>query len=82
MDLRGNGGGNSVAEVLGRFMDTGPIMVERDRDSNRYEQATDGHLFRVQRPLVVLIDDGSASASEVFASAVQEYKRGVVMGQR
>jgi carboxyl-terminal processing protease len=82
MDLRGNGGGNSVAEVLGRFMDAGPIMVERDRAGNRYEQATDGHLFRVQRPLVVLIDDGSASASEVFASAVQEYKRGVVMGQR
>jgi carboxyl-terminal processing protease len=80
MDLRGNGGGNAISEVLGRFMDAGPIMVEKDRDGNRYEQATDGHLFRVQRPLVVLIDDGSASASEVFASAVQEYKRGVIMG--
>jgi carboxyl-terminal processing protease len=82
MDLRGNGGGNAISEVLGRFMDAGPIMIEKDRDGNRYESATDGHLFRVQHPLVTLIDDNSASASEVFASAVQEYKRAVVMGRR
>jgi carboxyl-terminal processing protease len=82
VDLRGNPGGNAISEVLGRFMDVGPIMVERDRLGGRYEQATDGHLFRVQRPLVVLIDRESASASEVFASAVQEHGRGVVLGQR
>jgi hypothetical protein len=82
VDLRGNGGGNAIGEVLGRFMDAGPIMVERDRLGGRYEAATDGHLFRVQRPLVVLIDRDSASASEVFASAVQEHGRGVVLGQR
>lgn len=82
VDLRGNGGGASLSQVLGRFLDAGPILVERDRDGGRYEQATDGHLFRVQRPLVVLIDGNSASASEAFASAVQEYRRGVVMGRR
>lgn len=82
VDLRGNPGGNAIGEVLGRFMDSGPIMVERDRLGGRYEQATDGHLFRVQRPLVVLIDRESASASEIFASAVQEHGRGVVLGQR
>ena len=82
VDLRGNPGGNAIGEVLGRFMDAGPIMVERDRLGGRYEQATDGHLFRVQRPLVVLIDRESASASEIFASAVQEHGRGVVLGQR
>jgi C-terminal peptidase prc len=82
VDLRGNPGGNAISEVLGRFMDAGPIMVERDRLGGRYEQATDGHLFRVQHPLVVLIDHDSASASEVFASAVQEHHRGVVIGQR
>ena len=81
MDLRGNGGGASLVQVLGRFMDAGPILVERDKIGGRYEQATDGHMFRVQRPLVVLIDGNSASASEGFASAVQEYKRGVVMGR-
>jgi carboxyl-terminal processing protease len=82
VDLRGNGGGASLAQVLGRFMDAGPILVERDRLNGRYEQSTDGHLFRVQRPLVVLIDGNSASASEAFASAIQEYKRGVIMGRR
>jgi carboxyl-terminal processing protease len=82
VDLRGNGGGASLTQVLGRFVDAGPILVERDKIGGRYEQATDGHLFRVQRPLVVLIDGNSASASEAFASAVQEYKRGVVMGRR
>jgi C-terminal peptidase prc len=82
MDLRGNGGGASLSQVLGRFVDAGPVLVERDKIGGRYEQSSDGHLFRVQRPLVVLIDGNSASASEAFASAVQEYKRGVVMGQR
>ncbi len=82
VDLRGNGGGSSMAQVLGRFMDSGPVLVERDRIGGRYEQATDGHLFRVQRPLVVLIDGGSASASEGFASAIQESGRGLVVGQR
>jgi hypothetical protein len=82
VDLRGNGGGASVSQVLGRCMDAGPLLVERDRLQARYEQATDGHLFRVQRPLVVLIDGNSASASEAFASAIQEYRRGVVVGQK
>ncbi len=82
MDLRGNGGGSGLSQVAGRFLDAGPILVERDRAGGRYEQAASGHLFRVQRPLVVMIDGGSASASEAFASAVQEYRRGVVVGQR
>jgi C-terminal peptidase prc len=82
VDLRGNPGGNAISETLGRFMNEGPILVEHDRIGGRYEQATDGHLFRVQHGLVVLVDGDSASASEVFASAVQEHHRGVVMGQR
>jgi carboxyl-terminal processing protease len=82
VDLRGNGGGASLTQVLGRFLDAGPMLVEKDKIGGRYEQATDGHLFRVQRPLVVLIDGNSASASEAFASAIQEFKRGVVMGRR
>jgi carboxyl-terminal processing protease len=82
VDLRGNGGGASLTQVLGRFLDAGPMLVEKDKLGGRYEQATDGHLFRVQRPLVVLIDGNSASASEAFASAIQEYHRGVVMGRR
>jgi len=82
VDLRGNGGGASLTQVLGRFLDAGPMLVEKDKIGGLYEQASDGHLFRVQRPLVVLIDGNSASASEAFASAIQEYHRGLVMGRR
>ncbi|MFN8521722.1 MAG: S41 family peptidase [Chloroflexota bacterium] len=82
LDLRGNGGGSSLAQVAGRFMDGVPLLVETDKIGGRYEQAADGHLFRVQRPLVVLVDGGSASASEALASAVQEFGRGTIVGQR
>src|SRR5262249_32979308 len=82
VDLRGNGGGAALEVAIGRFLPGGPILVEKDRIGGRYEMAADGHLFRVQRPMVVLIDGNSASASEAFASAIQEYKRGVVMGRR
>src|SRR3546814_18137066 len=83
MDLRSNGGGslNEAIELTGLFIDQGPVVevresggrvsVEGDRDAG---VAGDG-------PLAVLVNRGSASASEVFAGEIQDYGRGLVIGE-
>ena len=83
VDLRGNGGG-SLAEAInlsGLFIDQGPIVqvsdgrgqvdVSADRDGKTYY---DG-------PLVVMVDRYSASASEIFAAAMQDYERALIVGE-
>lgn len=84
LDLRGNGGGHlSEATALsGLFIDNGPIVQLRDTrgkidilEDPIPAQAYDG-------PLVVLVDRFSASASEIFAAAIQDYNRGIVIGQQ
>lgn len=83
MDLRGNGGGALVeaTTMTGLFIDEGPVVQVRDsRGRVNLEQdrepgmAWDG-------PLVVLVDRRSASASEIFAGAIQDYGRGVIIGE-
>lgn len=83
IDLRNNGGGALVeaTTMTGLFIDGGPVVqvrdargrisVEEDREPG---MAWDG-------PLAVLVDRGSASASEIFAAAIQDYGRGVVLGE-
>jgi len=82
MDLRNNGGGSldEAIELTGLFIDKGPVVQQRDskgrvsiEKDNNSGQAWSG-------PLGVLINRGSASASEIFAAAIQDYGRGVVMG--
>jgi len=82
LDLRGNGGGSltEAKELSGLFLGEGPVVQVREPDGrvavlvNDSQPAWDG-------PLVVLVDRLSASASEIFAGAVQDYGRGVVVGQ-
>ena len=83
LDLRGNGGGSlsEAIELTGLFIDKGPVVqvresggrisVEDDRDAG---VAWDG-------PLAVLINRGSASASEIVAGAIQDYGRGLIIGE-
>jgi carboxyl-terminal processing protease len=82
LDLRGNPGGYlSVAvEVSSQFVGDGPVLLERFKDqSERPYEAIPGGLA-LDIPLVVLVDGGSASASEIVAGAIQDTGRGLLVG--
>ena len=83
MDLRDNGGGSlkTVVDIAGLFIEEGPIVQTRDRKN--IEVLYD-HDPKVQwdGPLVVMINNFSASASEIFAAAIQDYKRGIIIGSK
>lgn len=82
LDLRNNGGGylNTAIEVTSEFIPSGVIMVEEFGDGEReiYEANPGG--LATEIPLVVLINEGSASASEILAGAIQDYQRGTLVG--
>ncbi len=83
IDLRGNGGG-SLAEALeltGLFIGDGPVVQTKD-SSGRIEvnNNPDSDIF-YRGPLAVLVDRNSASASEIFAGAIQDYRRGIIIGE-
>lgn len=83
VDLRGNGGGSltEATALTGLFIDKGPIVQVKDSFGD-VEVETDpdpGILY--QGPLAVLVDRNSASASEIFAGAIQDYGRGIIIGE-
>lgn len=85
IDLRNNGGGSlqEAVELTGLFIKDGPVVQIKDMmGSIRQEVDKDrGELF-YEGPLVVLVNRFSASASEIFAGAIQDYNRGIVVGER
>jgi len=83
LDLRENGGGylNTSIDMLSEFFkdaQVGVIVKSRDKADESLQTSGNGQLADI--PLVVLIDQGSASASEIVAGALQDYQRGVLMG--
>jgi len=83
IDLRQNGGGSlaEATELTGLFIEEGPVVQVRDSSGNvQVERDTDPELV-YQGPLVVLVDRNSASASEIFAGAIQDYGRGLIVGE-
>jgi carboxyl-terminal processing protease len=83
LDLRGDGGGflPEATALTGLFIDHGPVVQVRDTDG-RNEVLGDPEAGVVYAgPLAVLVDRTSASASEIFAGAIQDYHRGLVLGQ-
>jgi carboxyl-terminal processing protease len=84
LDLRGNPGGllDECIDVSNLFVPAGTIVSTRGRNStdNSTEVASYEKTWNV--PLVVLVDENSASASEIFAAAIQENHRGVIVGRR
>lgn len=84
MDLRGNGGGHlsEATGLVGLFIRGGPVVQLRET-GGRIEVLDDPEPGEVwDGPLVVLVDRSSASASEIFAAAIQDYGRGLVVGQQ
>jgi carboxyl-terminal processing protease len=85
IDLRGNTGGylQSAVQIANEFLPKGRLIVyTQGRKSPRMDYRSDGRGSYQQIPLVVLIDEGSASASEILAGAIQDNDRGTIIGRR
>jgi len=84
IDLRNNGGGSlsEAVELTGLFIDKGPVVQQRTAD-NKVEIESDTNAGMAwDGPLGVLINRNSASASEIFAAAIQDYGRGIIIGEQ
>ena len=84
MDLRQNGGGHlsEATELSGLFIDRGPVVQLRETRGNIQVLDDPSPTAIYDGPLAVLVDRYSASASEIFAAAIQDYERGVIVGQQ
>lgn len=82
IDLRNNGGGSlaEAVELTGLFIGTGPVLQQRKANGSISVERDPQAKVAWNGPLGVLINRGSASASEIFAAAVQDYGRGLVIG--
>lgn len=83
VDLRGNGGGSLTEATLltGLFIDKGPVVQIRYTNRLSVNRDTDG-VVQYDGPLTVLVDRYSASASEIFAAALQDYNRALIVGEQ
>ncbi len=83
MDLRNNGGGSleDVIQMVGLFIKDGPVVQVKDKANKAkvYNDRDNGSIL-YDGPLVVMVNEFSASASEIFAAAIQDYGRGIVIG--
>ena len=82
IDLRDNGGGSlkTAIEIGGLFIEKGPIVQVKYKDENPLVKKDTDPKTQWDGPLVVMVNEFSASASEIFAAAMQDYKRGVIIG--
>ena len=82
IDLRNNGGGSlyDVVQMAGLFIEDGPIVQVKDRENNASVLKDKDRNVLYTGPLAVMVNEFSASASEIFAAAIQDYGRGVIIG--
>ncbi len=83
IDLRDNGGGSlsEAIDLTGLFVGKGPVVQQRDAEGKIKVESDDLSTPAWTGPVGVLINRGSASASEIFAAAIQDYGRGVIVGE-
>ena len=85
LDLRSNSGGYlpTAIDIADQFLEAGDLIVYTEgRSVPRMQESADGKGLYRKGPLVVMIDENSASASEIVAGAVQDHDRGVIVGRR
>ena len=84
MDLRDNGGGSleTVVKMTGLFIDKGPVVQVKPAGGKAQVLPDTDPKVQWDGPLVVMINNYSASASEIFAAAIQDYKRGIIIGSK
>ncbi|MDG6347662.1 carboxy terminal-processing peptidase [Luteimonas sp. 8-5] len=84
MDLRNNGGGSlaEAIELTGLFIDQGPVVQVRESGGRVSVEGDRKAGVAWEGPLAVLVNRGSASASEIFAGAIQDYGRGLIIGEQ
>ena len=85
VDLRGNGGGflDQVVNILNEFLDRGKLLVyTEDRHGRRVNEYSDGTGRYTDTNIAVLVDELSASSSEILAGAIQDNDRGLIIGRR
>jgi carboxyl-terminal processing protease len=83
IDLRNNGGGSLIeaVELTGLFIDKGPVVQQRTAEGRVDVESDTNAGLAWDGPMGVLINRGSASASEIFAAAIQDYGRGLIIGE-
>ncbi len=84
LDLRGNGGGSltTVVEMAGLFIEQGPVVQVRSTDEPKEVLKDTDKSITWDGPLVILVNEFSASASEILAAAMQDYKRAIIIGSK
>ena len=84
IDLRSNGGGSlqEAVELTGLFIKDGPVVQVRSSDGKIDVEYDESSSIFYSKPIAVLINRYSASASEIFAGAIQDYGRGIVVGEQ
>ncbi len=82
-DLRNNTGGlvETAIQITSEFIRDGTVMIEESGDGKKQIYTSRGNGMALDIPLVVLVNNGSASASEITAGAIQDYQRGLLVGE-
>ena len=81
IDLRNNGGGllSTAVDMLDRMLPEGVVVYTKDKEGNKEEYSSTAK-ESFDKPVVILVNENSASASEVFSGAMQDYKEGILVG--
>jgi carboxyl-terminal processing protease len=84
LDMRNDGGGylDTAVQVVSEFLKEGTVLIEQYGDKSEQKYPVQSGGMATEIPIVVLVNGGTASAAEITAGAIQDYKRGVLIGEK